>query len=146
MFRHILTSTDGSDWAGKGVTTAIELAAALGARLTVLHVSEFQPAYLGEGGYAAVVDADRFREAANARAAEIFASAAEEAGKQGVTPQTVHVTEGPPAIAITHQAQELGCDLIVIGSRGRRGLTKLFLGSQAAEVLANTHLPVMIVK
>ncbi|WP_283177604.1 universal stress protein [Gemmobacter sp. 24YEA27] len=51
-----------------------------------------------------------------------------------------------PAVAIYEKAEDLGCDLIVIGSRGRRGLTKLLLGSQAAEVLAGTKLPVLIVQ
>ncbi|HEY6987235.1 MAG TPA: universal stress protein [Bryobacteraceae bacterium] len=42
-------------------------------------------------------------------------------------------------------AKSRGCDLIVMGSHGRRGLSKLWLGSQASEVLADGSVPVLVV-
>lgn len=146
MYRHILTATDGSEWAGKGLSAAIDLAAALGAELSIMTALEPYPEYLVTDGYMIAADFDRMREAAAATAAEILRQAKALAAEKGVEAKTHYVASGPAAWAITEEAEGLGCDLIVIGSRGRRGLTKLILGSQAAEVLAGTHLPVLIVK
>lgn len=153
MFRHILTATDGSDWAGKGVTKAIELAAALKARLTVVMASESYPDYLYSADlspYAGTIftpeQLESNRGAMQTHADEVLAGVADQARGFGVHPRLVYVPNTHPAIAITETAATEDCDLIVIGSRGRRGLTKLVLGSQAAEVLAGTQLPVMIVK
>ena len=48
-----------------------------------------------------------------------------------------------PADGIIEAAKEHGCDLIVMGSHGRRGLTKLLLGSQANNVVTQSHIPVL---
>lgn len=146
MFRHILTATDGSDWALKGVTAAIDLAARLDSKLTILTVSEYFPEYYYSEAVITLAETEKNRAVQQARADEVLASLAELARGKGVTPGLLYVANSHPATEITEKAKELGCDLIVIGSRGRRGLTKLFLGSQAAEVLANTTIPVMIIK
>jgi nucleotide-binding universal stress UspA family protein len=58
----------------------------------------------------------------------------------------VHVTDQRPAEGILKVARDSGCDLIVMATHGRRGVAKLLLGSQAAEVLAMSTIPVMICK
>jgi len=146
MFKHILTATDGSDWANKGMEAAIDLAALMQARLSILTVSDVYPDYLVTDGYVVPSDAMRLSEAATAHAREVLDMARAKASAKGVTAETLHIMVGPAALAITENAEELGCDLIVIGSRGRRGLTKLLLGSQASEVLSGTSLPVMIIR
>lgn len=146
MFKHILTATDGSDWANKGLEAAIDLAALMQARLSILTVSDVYPDYLVTDGYVVPSDAMRLSEAATAHAREVLDMARARSAAKGVTAETLHIMVGPAALAITENAEELGCDLIVIGSRGRRGLTKLLLGSQASEVLSGTSLPVMIIR
>jgi nucleotide-binding universal stress UspA family protein len=146
MFKHILTATDGSDWANKGLDAAITLAGLMQARLSVLTVSDVYPDYLVTDGYVVPSDAMRLSEAASAHAREVLDMARARAAEKGVMAETLHIMVGPAALAITENAEELGCDLIVIGSRGRRGLTKLLLGSQASEVLSGTSLPVMIIR
>lgn len=146
MFKHILTATDGSDWANKGLDAAIELARLMQARLSVLTVSDVYPDYLVTDGYVVPSDAMRLSEAATSHAREVLDMSRARAAEKGVLAETLHIMVGPPALAITENAEELGCDLIVIGSRGRRGLTKLLLGSQASEVLSGTSLPVMIIR
>ena len=47
---------------------------------------------------------------------------------------------------IINTAEEINADLIIMGSHGRKGIKKIFLGSVAQSVLAATHLPVMIIK
>lgn len=146
MFRHILTATDGSDWALRGVTVAFDMAKALEARLTVVHASESYSSYFYAEEFSFRDREDEARLALSTRADSIFADLKPLAETRSVNPEFVYVPDSAPAVAIYEKAEDLGCDLIVIGSRGRRGLTKLLLGSQAAEVLAGTKLPVLIVQ
>lgn len=146
MFRHILTATDGSDWARKGVDVAIDMAAALKAKLTVIMAAEAYPDQLYADGMVSMTAFEGTRKALEARAHEVLEEIAAAARAKGVEPHRHYLENVHPGTAIVETAADQGCDLIVIGSRGRRGLTKLLLGSQAAEVLAGTKLPVMIVK
>ena len=57
--------------------------------------------------------------------------------------ETVHVTEFP-AEGIILTAKDKGCDLIVMASHGRRGLSRVLLGSQAVRVLTHSTVPVLI--
>jgi nucleotide-binding universal stress UspA family protein len=79
-------------------------------------------------------------------AEEVLAAAAALAAKQNVECETVHVGEMRPAEAIVEVAKERGCDLIVMASHGRRGLERLFLGSQTIEVLTFSKIPVLVVR
>jgi len=56
------------------------------------------------------------------------------------------VVEGEPAREILRIANEMGCDLIVMGTHGRRGLTRLLMGSVAEEVVRKSTCPVLTVK
>ena len=86
-------------------------------------------------------------EAAAAAAAEKILAAAEETAKQsGVSCECVHVKDRDPADGILETAKSKGCDLIVMSSHGRRGVKRVLLGSVASEVLANSKLPVLIVR
>jgi len=59
----------------------------------------------------------------------------------GVTP---HIHVGQPAEVIVHQARELGCNLICLGSHGRGAVANAVLGSVAAKVLHLSPVPVML--
>ena len=59
---------------------------------------------------------------------------------------TIHVSDKHPADGIVETAKARGCDLVVMGSHGRRGLQRVLLGSQAAKVLAYSSMAVMICK
>src|SRR5262245_9822170 len=63
----------------------------------------------------------------------------------GISAELLHVPNAHPATAILETAKSRGCDLIIMASRGRRGLRKLFLGSQTSEVLADGSVPVLVV-
>lgn len=58
----------------------------------------------------------------------------------------LHVPDAHPAEAIVDAAKSEGCSLIVMASHGRRGLGRLLLGSQTAEVLAHSPVPVLVVR
>ena len=63
----------------------------------------------------------------------------------GISAELLHVANAYPATTIIEAAKSRGCDLVVMGSHGRRGLRKLFLGSQTSEVLADGSVPVLVV-
>lgn len=142
MYKHLLIATDGSELAGKAVTAGLQLAKALGAKVTAVTVTEAWAAMVpGEGAF--VFPVEEYEKAAAQNAARILADVAAQAQKVGVVCDTVHVTEFP-AEGIILTAKDKGCDLIVMASHGRRGLSRVLLGSQAVRVLTHSTVPVLI--
>jgi nucleotide-binding universal stress UspA family protein len=149
MYANVLLSTDGSDIARKGVEHGIALAKALNAKVTVITVTEHLSFDLGSGHAAGWIPPqemfDSFEAAKKARAAEILDEVRAMAKRTGISAEFLHVPNSHPATAIIETAKSKGCDLIVMASHGRRGLSKLFLGSQTSEVLLNGSVPVLVV-
>ena len=137
MYRHILVPTDGSDVARKGVKHGIGLAKALNAIATVITVTEPLPVYYGSGHDSGWIptqqEFDRFDAACKERAGEVLDEARAMAEQIGISVELLHVPNAHPATAIIETAKSRGCDLIVMASHGRRGLRKLWLGSQTSE-------------
>ena len=82
------------------------------------------------------------QERANARLAAVKALA----DQAGVAVEILHVADAQPAEAILAAAKAHGCDLITMGSHGRRGLGRLLLGSKTYEVVSHGHIPVLVVR
>lgn len=150
MYANILVSTDGSDVAKKGLQHGITLAKALNAKVTVIAVTEPLPIDLGTGMASGWIPSkeefDRFDAACKESAGKVLADANAMAEKIGISIERLHVPNAHPATAIIETAKSKGCDLIVMGSHGRRGLKKLFLGSQTSEVLLDGSVPVLVVR
>ncbi len=150
MYTNILLSTDGSDVAKNGVKQGIALAKALNAKVTVITVTERQEIDYG-GGHASgwipsQQEVDSFNSARKERAGKVLDEARAMAEQIGISAELLHVPNAHTATAIIETAKSRGCDLIVMGSHGRRGLRKLFLGSQTSEVLADGSVPVLVVR
>lgn len=149
MYANILLSTDGSDVARKGVEHGIALAKALNAKATIVTVTESYPVDYGGGFDSGWVpsqeDIDSFDAACKQRANKVLDQARSMAEQSGLSVELLHIPNEHPATAIVETAKSRGCDLIVMASHGRRGLRKLFLGSQTSEVLANGSVPVLVV-
>jgi nucleotide-binding universal stress UspA family protein len=150
MYANILLSTDGSDVARKGVKHGIALARALNARATVITVTEPLLIDAGTGNGLGWIpsrgDIDSYDAACKERASKVLDEARAMAEQIGISVELLHVPNAHPATAIIETAKSRGCDLIVMASHGRRGLGKLFLGSQTSEVLANGSVPVLVVE
>jgi nucleotide-binding universal stress UspA family protein len=150
MYANILLSTDGSEVARNGVQHGMALAKALNAKVTVITVTEPLPIDYGSGHAAGWIpsqqEIDRYDDACKERAAKVLDDARAMAEQLGVSADLMHVSDAHPASAIIETAKSRGCDLIVMASHGRRGLKKLFLGSQASEVLADGSVPVLVVR
>lgn len=149
MYANILMSTDGSEVAKKGIEHGTALAKSLKAKATVITVTEPLPVDYGSGHAAGWIptqaEFDRYDAACKEHARKVLDEAAAVAQRIGIAVELVHVSSPHPASAIIEAAKSRGCDLIVMSSHGRRGLTKLFLGSQTSEVLADGSVPVLVV-
>jgi nucleotide-binding universal stress UspA family protein len=150
MYGNILLSTDGSDVARKGVKHGISLGKALNAKVTVITVTEPLPVFVYGSGDApgwtpSKQEIDSFDAACKERARKVPDDARAMAEQIGISIELLHVPNAHPATEIIETAKSRGCDLIVMGSHGRRGLRKLILGSQTSEVLADGNLPVLVI-
>ena len=149
MYKHLLIATDGSELADKGVAHGLTLAKGIGATVTFVTVSEPYPIFAWGGamaGYAAGDELAIYQEEARKYGKEVLDKGKASADAAGVSAEVVHVEDKRPAEAILELSQALGCDLIVMASHGRRGLGRLLLGSQTAEVLSYTEIPVLVVR
>lgn len=147
MYQHILIATDGSEVAEKGVEHGIAIAKALGARATIITVTEPYPIAGGEFAYVPSTTTIETYLSSQRESAEAFVAAAKtKADRAGVAAETLYVSDAPPAEAIVEAAKSLNCDLIVMGSHGRRGLGRLLLGSKTYEVVSHGQIPVLVVR
>lgn len=143
MFRHLLIATDGSELAGHAVDHGLGLAKAVGAQVTVLTVTEPFPA-TSRVMMPSAEDVQRFENGANAAAERLLSEVADRARATGVACSTRHLRDGHAAEGILQTSRELGCDVIVMATHGRRGLDRLLVGSQAAKVMAGSSVPVLV--
>ncbi len=149
MYARILIATDGSELADRAIDHGVQLAKLAGSEVTIVTVTE--PVSIVGGGYATVVGGvvepipERI-EAQEKSARDLLQRAANRAAEQGLTVKTVLVDNSFAAEGIVATANEIGAELIVMGSHGRRGLNRLLLGSQTNNVLAHTKLPVLVTR
>ena len=119
-YRNLLVCLDLTDESERIVERAKSLAALTGGRLTLLHVVEYVPVEpMGEALLPAVQIEAELAERATTRLAEVSA-------KHGLGNSERLVLTGSIKAEVVRVAQEKGCDLIVIGSRERHGVSILF--------------------
>ena len=140
MYRHILIPTDGSELAEHGVTQGLVLAKSLGAKVSAIFVIE--PFAEVSGRFLEVVAT--YAELRKEQATSALDRAANAAKKAGVSCETIQAESGQPHQAIIAAAEDKGCDLIVMSSHGRSGLSKFLIGSVTNKVLADAKIPVLV--
>ena len=148
MYEHILIATDGSELAAKGVRHGLALAGPLGARVTVLTVSEPLQLQAAKQAVAAGVDdpVARYDQQIDDDMKDRLEPIERQAAERRIQIDLLHEIDQSPAQAILRTARLKGCDLIVMTSHGRHGAARLLLGSQTAAVLAHTTVPVLVVR
>jgi nucleotide-binding universal stress UspA family protein len=145
MHRHILIPTDGSELSQNAISYGIALAKAVNAKVTVLTVSApFQTIALESGMVAET--SEEYGERTATRAAAHLSAAKEIASASGVNCETMHVEHDQPYLAIIETAAQKLCDLIVMASHGRRGISAVVLGSETLKVLTHSTIPVLVVR
>ena len=148
MPRHILIPTDGSRHAARGIRAGTELAQDLGARVTaVCVIPPYRPALDYEGGrYPAGRTPEAHKQLWQRAARKALAAVKAAADITHVPCATKIVVAERPWQGVLATARAQRCDLICMGSHGRGGLAGLFLGSETQRVLANSRIPVLVIR
>jgi len=146
MFKRILVPVDGSATSRRGLRAAIDLAKAQRARLIILNIVDAMPVFASLEGMVAYDPG--ILEALRKGGEAILARAAAEAKKRGVKAKTVLAENlaGRVADVIVRQAKKQRADLLVIGTHGRRGLSRMVMGSDAELVVRYSPAPVLLVR
>lgn len=140
--QNILIAIDFSEITPVLITQAATLAKALNGKLWLLHVADPDPDFVGyDPGPQTVRDrvAQEFREEHRH-----LQTIAEHLRQRGIETVALLV-QGAIVETILHEANKLKADLIIIGSHGRTGLSKAFLGSVSEGVLHQSHCPVLVI-
>ena len=145
MFRNILVPTDGSALSRKAIKRAVRFAREQKARVTGFYVGPpWQLPVYGEYLPPELLSPKEHARAVRKTAARYLAAVKRAAAAAGVRARCYYVMGEHPYEAILKAARRNRCDLIVIASHGRRGISRLLLGSETSKVLAHSAIPVMV--
>ena len=144
VLRRLLHPSDFSSASRAAFAKAVELAHASGAQLTILHVRPVTLPLMGEG-YISPQTYEDLERSAEASARKELDRLVQRAKKRGVR------ANGLLAIGVAHEqivraARRVRADMIVMGTHGRTGISRLFLGSVASRVLSLASCPVLTVR
>jgi nucleotide-binding universal stress UspA family protein len=143
MYKNILIPTDGSELSAKAVDGGVALAKAIGAKVTALTVS--RPFHVLTLDTEMVEDTPAaYKTHMQEHASKILDAVARAARGAGVACDAVHVEHKHPYEAIIDTANSKGCDLIVMASHGRHGVSAVVLGSETVKVLTHSKIPVLV--
>jgi nucleotide-binding universal stress UspA family protein len=142
LMKTLLVPVDFSDASETVVRTATDLAAALGAKVWLLHVADPEPDFVGYSVGPQEVR-DSIADALHTER-EDLAALADRVRAGGVDVEHMTV-QGPTIESIVRKASDLGADLIVMGSHGRGAVLRAVLGSVSEGVLRHAGRPVLIV-
>jgi nucleotide-binding universal stress UspA family protein len=151
MYRRVLVPIDGSTTAERGLAEAIGLARGEAAEMVLLHVID-DAAMVAEVSASMsaeqIVRARERLEEQREHGLALLAQADREATTAGLRVQTVMRDAGQQRVGevVVHEAQEAGCDLIVMGTHGRRGFRRLVTGSVAEWVVRASATPVLLIR
>jgi len=133
----IMFCTDFSTTSDRALELAASLARSSGARLLIVHVEEPPVAYTGGQFYYGVAEPAR---------EEQLRMLEQVRPRDSDVPVEHHLLTGAPALAICEFAQKEDVDIIVIGSHGRTGLSRVMMGSVSEQVVRNAPCPVLTFK
>jgi nucleotide-binding universal stress UspA family protein len=139
-FRHILVPTDFGDCANQALEIAIDLAKKLDAKLTLLHVCELPVsayAMYAQGLYFPMDDLEK-------AAKKALDEAAAQLKKRMPTADAV-LRSGTAVEQLLATCAEQQADLIIMGTHGRRGISRMLLGSVAEKTVRMATVPVLTV-
>jgi nucleotide-binding universal stress UspA family protein len=145
MYKRILAPIDGSDAAQRGLQEAIAIAFDQRASLTLLYVIDASMTSVDPSTFLAY---DELLGALRTTGASVLAKGTQLAKERGVSvsSKVIETPDRRVAPAIVDEAGKSDCDLIVMGTHGRRGLSHLVLGSDAEVVIKTSPVPVLLVR
>jgi nucleotide-binding universal stress UspA family protein len=145
MYRRILVPVDASPCSVKGLSEALQLASVLKARLLLVHVVN---ELISEPALAPAEYHDHLIGSMRAVGRQTLADALELANAEDVEAETklIETIGGRASDCIVDAAKAWGADLIVMGTHGRRGASRLAMGSDAELVVRSAPVPVLLVR
>ena len=145
MFRNILVPTDGSALSRKAVRQAVRLAKEQKARVTGYYVGpSWKPGGNDDSIAYGSVSPQQHAAMVEKTAKRILGAVRKEAARAGVPCSCSFSTNDYPYVKIVEAAQRNRCDLIFMATHGRRGISRLLLGSETSKVLAHSKVPVLV--
>jgi len=145
MYKCILLPTDGTEFCERAIRHGIALAKLVQAKVvgvTMTHpLHSALPRSLIPKNLAGIIHAETIK-AADEKLAVVERLARE----AGVQVETLRLSNDHPWEAIVQAAKEKRCDLIVMASHGRRGVSAVVLGSETHKVLTHSTVPVLVVR
>ncbi len=146
MFQRILVPVDGSDASSHALSTAMSLARQSGGQLRLIHVME-DAAYLAGYDPTGAAAGELFK-AAREGGERILAADRDRVQAEGLPVDTVFVDQLGHRLAqsVADAARDWGADLVVVGTHGRRGISRLMLGSGAEEIIRLAPVPVLVAR
>jgi nucleotide-binding universal stress UspA family protein len=139
---HILVAVDFNELSEHALTQALDLAGPLGARVTVLHVFSLPSLRIGDSDVLpSAEEATRRSDVAEKQLDALLARHS----RPGVQVDQLLRTERAPAQEICAAAEQVGADLIVVGTHGRGAIGRALLGSVALDVIRSSPVPVLTV-
>jgi nucleotide-binding universal stress UspA family protein len=143
MFKQILLPTDGSELSTRAVLAGVSFAKEVGAQVVgVTALPDFRTFTANSDMIESTED--EYLAASETRGAKYLAEIADAARSAAVPGTTLLVRSDQPYEAILQTARDRGCDLIIMASHGRRGLSGMLLGSETQKVLVHSAIPVMV--
>jgi nucleotide-binding universal stress UspA family protein len=143
MYTNILIPTDGSELAGKAVEHGIALAKRIGAKVTALTV--LQPFHTFTTDTQMIEDTPaQYEIRVHDHAEKTLGAVVRAAQAAGVACETVQVEHEHPHRAIIDIAEAKRCDLMVMSSHGRHGVSAIVIGSETVKVLTHCKIPVLV--
>jgi nucleotide-binding universal stress UspA family protein len=147
MFKNILVATDGSKLSAKAVDYAIRVATCFDAKITVCFSTTKYGADAHSDGVLYVSNPEsEYEQLCRIEAAHILAAVARKAKAAGVKSSIVQAVAAAPWLGILATGKQSKCDLIVMASHGRRGVSAFLLGSETQRVLTHCTLPVIVIR
>jgi nucleotide-binding universal stress UspA family protein len=143
MYKNILIPTDGSDLSKKAVQYGVLLAKSTGAKVTSLTVITPSQLFLLEPDVITETPEEYMKHMVSF-ASKCLDQVKTVALAEGVACDVLYVEHDHPYQAIIDAASNQHCDLIVMASHGRRGISAIVLGSETVKVLTHSTIPVLV--
>jgi nucleotide-binding universal stress UspA family protein len=146
MYERILITTDGTQLSHKAVEAGLSLAAKLGAEVFAYTAVPRYPNLYFEGAVVLTpAETARIEKDWTDQAQRVIDEVLKEAATSKVKATGI-TGHGAVAEGIINTAKKHQCDLIVMASHGRKGFSRLLLGSETLDVLTHSHIPVMVLR
>jgi len=143
MFKQILLPTDGSELSERAVLAGVSFAKDVGAQVVGFTALPDFRTFTADAEMLATTE-DEYLATSEARGARILATVENAARNAGVPCSSIVSRSSQPYEAILAAAREHGCDLIIMASHGRHGITGMLLGSETQKVLVHSAIPVLV--